>query len=421
MNSDQPEGTRKVLRRNHTADRTPSLGRLALTAWLAGPPELGNDPEFAMALITDLLLFLRGGEQRFRVDSVLTDEPRIYPTDSQGLADLARRIRAKSARELDFAGESRDRAVGDVTAHITLGRSLSFRSPLATAVGVALRPADGHRLADTTERVVGFVKRWFVAMSAVSAFVSNYGALAGRSFGDHSTATEHEHGAERTVLLEWEDLRRFARGAFWGTGLGPDLCARLGGRERVLSEAPAARKEPLGEGVWLQLSAAPPTDQSSLETLRVYLQPLLEWTRVDLATQFPNGPRERSGGGHGRLASRDSASSPRVSVQVLPRFHEDHSGGLNIYLGAPPTSEEQEVIERTVRSWYDSSFQASSSGAQQAGFHDIRGPTVEAQVMRWFIDLGMANAPVALDALAAELGRLGGVKVDRLVVGTEET
>src|SRR5207253_7887320 len=58
--------------------------------------------------------------------------------------------------------------------------------------------------------------------------------------------------------------------------------ARLGGQEAVLREAPAPLKRPLGEGVWLQLSSAPPADPAALARLGEYLGPLLAWTFAEL-------------------------------------------------------------------------------------------------------------------------------------------
>ena len=102
---------------------------------------------------------------------------------------------------------------------------------------------------------IALIERWAEPLTIAAAGIT-YGKCA--TYGDGSlylSQREREHGR----LREWQAVRRFVRGITWGTMLGPDLCARLGGQDCVLRDAPVAIARPLdGGGVWLQLSEKPP-------------------------------------------------------------------------------------------------------------------------------------------------------------------
>lgn len=71
------------------------------------------------------------------------------------------------------------------------------------------------------------------------------------------------------------------RGTYWGTFLGREMVAELGGAERILREAPVHLVEPFGEGaLYLQLTPEPepittPAMQTGLLALEQFLQPVL--------------------------------------------------------------------------------------------------------------------------------------------------
>ena len=399
------------------SDPASALEPLTITAWLAGPPDLSDEAQLVMSLVEDILVVRRGPADQVKIETLLSDEPRTYSADRRGLGALAEKIRVKAVGGLDISGSAPGGSIGDVTAQINLGRSHPYRSPLATSVWIAMR-SNGDR-ADTAARLVDFVKGWFVPMRAASAFVSYSGRPGAGHSSDWGTVTRHEAAPDRTVLVEWADLRRFARGAFWGTGLGFELCERLGGRDRILSQAPAPVKEHLNGAVWLQLSSVPPADELALQKLSSFMSPLLQWTRADLRTQFPESRPTMPESGGRRRRPEDLPTAHRVPMRILDSFHEDRSGGLNIYLAVAPNPEQRIAIEESVRTWYESSFQGFFASRFGIGFHDIQGPRIDGRIMRWVIDLGIANSREALDALAVRLALLPGVEIDQLVVGTE--
>lgn len=71
------------------------------------------------------------------------------------------------------------------------------------------------------------------------------------------------------------------RGTYWGTFLGREMVAELGGAERIMREAPVHLVEPFGDGaLYLQLTPEPepittPAMQTGLLALEQFLQPVL--------------------------------------------------------------------------------------------------------------------------------------------------
>ncbi len=95
-------------------------------------------------------------------------------------------------------------------------------------------------------------------------------------------------GTDRTRAL-----RQFLVGLTWGMALGPDLCDRLGGQGKVLYSSPCALTEPLGDGVWLQLSRDIPPALADYAAAAAYLAPLLRWSSRDVWGTFPDGALEK--------------------------------------------------------------------------------------------------------------------------------
>lgn len=149
-----------------------------------------------------------------------------------------------------------------------------------------IQPTSRENIAPTANSLAAFLKGYFGSFDASAAFVSMSDVLANRRVvGDHAMGTALEI-ERRSILRAWPDTQRFARGAFWGNGLGADLCARLGGQAKVLRDAPVFRSEPVGHGVWLQVTKDFPPDQDAINRLSEYLLPVLDWNEADLTKSF---------------------------------------------------------------------------------------------------------------------------------------
>jgi len=266
------------------------------------------------------------------------------------------------------------------------------------------------------KRIVTFTKRWFVRLNAASGFVSRrpQNLMIG---ADHYMVTAHESERRSGQVRDWPELVRYARGAFWGNALGAELCERLGGVDRVLREAPAAVAEPLGGGVWLQLSGLPPVEPEELSRLTEYLKPILSWTRRDLDelrdTRPPGEPLPES--------DAPPPGSPSVPVEVTQLL--DPSIALNIHLRETPTKKQQAIVESALDAW----FRFGSEGGFGLRFHWMSQPTWMREstgdgsgaVVRCWADPGSADFTAAIDDLARRLGGLADTKVLRLIVGQE--
>lgn len=386
-----------------------------LVAWLGGSPALGGDADRLLALLDDVLALARP----YGVDSVWSSEPRTYRLTPRGRDALGQALAAGRPESLIVASDPRVRTSG-ATAELTLG-AREFPSA-ARQVSVRLRPPD--RWDETALQLVDLVQRWFAPVGAAAAFVSafRFGDTAAQ---DDPTVTAHERGPERQALWTvWPALPRYLRGAFWGNGLGAGLCARLGGPERVLADAPVALARPLGDGVWLQLPGTPPAAGEDLARLGEYLAPLLHWTKADVAPLAPPRPRvpSRQRPAGAATASSGSSRPPRgraVAVRLASELGPDVA--LNVTLAASPTDEQRAAIEAAVDAWYHAGFAgAFPSGVGRGVFHDLTGPSSDGAVLRWQADLGSADVERAIRVLAERLGAVPGVAVRRLVVGTEE-
>jgi hypothetical protein len=251
-----------------------------VSGWLAGPPSLAGEGPLHVALLDDLLSLLRA----YRIRSVHTSEPRYYRPGPKGRVRLTEALLAGRAESLYLSAALPAGAAGSAGASIRL--RFEDRPDFAVDVGARILAGGGGAQVPALARdVAEFVVRWFAPLRAAAAFVSDrLNADPGR--------TEHELEGLRPSLMRWSALIRYARGAFWGTGLGPELCAHLGGREQVLREAPVAIKRALGEGVWLQVSEAPPAEPQALDRLTEYLAPCC------------NGPAPTSSGSARRSCCR---------------------------------------------------------------------------------------------------------------------
>lgn len=386
---------------------SPPENEYGLTAWLIAPPELARNSPALRDLWSDLLEFAGP----YRVDSFWTSAPKTYGNTPTGRAQLTDALAGGRAPTLIFRGYRASPSPGVLDTILSL-RALEY-ADLAVKLEIAVSWSRAVEWTAAGE-LIDLIRRWFARVRAAAASISD-------RQGDSARVTPHELQPRRRALVTWDALNFYARGAAWAMGLGPGLCARLGGPERVLAEAPVPLREPLGQGVWLQCSSSPFEDYAPVLTrLEAYLHPLLDWTRDDPLVQWPRWgppvpetePTAPSARGQVRLTS--AAAARPVPLEYLPDVELDT--GLNVYLAAPPSERQVERLRDLVGRWYGEGVTGGFGGV---GLHDLGGPTVDGSVLRWRVDFGSADPEVAIDALARELGAATDLRVERLLIGVE--
>jgi hypothetical protein len=421
---------------------------LAVTGWLAGPPELADEPVLLDAVLSDLLALLRS----YPIGSIYTSEPRYYRPTARGRALLAEALAARRVDQIILATPAHPPSEG---AHDDASASLlpwaAHRHPdTAVQVHLGIRPAQREALRTTAVEVTDFVTKWFVLFRAAAAFVSVSGYHGDRLIDDSPMVTGFEREPNRAIVWGWAEVCRYARGAFWGMGLGPDLCARLGGAERVLRQAPVAITRPLGKGVWLQTSEAPPAEPDDLERLAEFLVPLLDWSvsdlqalrataqaewraRTPLAATLEAASLQRSGNDaamtpHPHMAqaaeraptATGSAHGGPRTVPIRGLREAEVDAAVNIHLAAPPTPEQLATLLSLLGAWYAEGFDGAwPSGFGVGGFHSMSDPVCDDRIVRFQMDFGSADGGRALRVLARRLAALSSPEVRRIVLGTE--
>lgn len=395
-------------------------GAAGLTAWLGGPPGILVGGDLVVSLLGDLIEIMRP----YGVWEIGTSEPRTYGLSSRAQGQLAEALKAGRITDLGFVGGS----VFDPWGGPQVSVQVSLRSPygnyFATTVGLDIRRLTQAEAVTAAPILAELITRWFAPLQAAAAFVSDRPE-------DAAIITVHERSERRGSLLTWPAIGHFLRGVFWGMGLGPSLCARLGGRGRVLVEAPVAVARTIGEGVWLQVTPEPPAGEAALARLAAYLKSLLHWTPAERRALRPTSsststtseteadslvstPQRERDPALGREAGTRVTRGREVPISIIELIDPDVC--LNVYLRAAPSRSQQDAVERAMATWYERGFEGQFG---RAGFHSLSGPTVDGRVMRWSVDLGSADSQRALEALAHSLGRLSSPRVQRVVVGTE--
>jgi hypothetical protein len=244
---------------------------IGASGWVAFPPTLQNEK---LGVVVDLVRALDKLFQRYPIDAVYSNEPRYYRRTPRGQRSMLEAVQQGQIRQLIWTtpsygpGGPGRTGLTDATCIVSLGSN-----DVPGSVGIVMQPATHDAFKELVEEVAEFLTSWFAPLEAANAFVSHYGIVSHGEPGDHPLVTRFERRS--TMVSGWHALQRFVRGVFWGMGLGAELCTHLGGPQAVLQEAPVLRANPLGTGVWLQVSDTPPGSRGQLERLAKYLQPLL--------------------------------------------------------------------------------------------------------------------------------------------------
>jgi hypothetical protein len=212
---------------------------------------------------------------------------------------------------------------------------------------------------------------------------------------------------------------------------------RIGGRERVLHDAPVEIARAVNDGVWLQVSNGIPTEHA-LARLAAYLSPVLDWAASDILAANAEG-RDRRTAARRETAvddlsplvmeamaqaraevTTDASVAVRKAVPIrgLHEFLDELSVdvAIKIQLDQPPTREQLARLMATLYVWYEAGFQGEFGGK---GFHDLTGPTIDGRVVRWHADLGSADGKRAIKELAGRLARVKDPAIRRLALGTD--
>jgi hypothetical protein len=387
---------------------------LRASAWLAGPAELADQPDVIVAVVQDLLQML----DSYRISRIGTGEPREYRLTRSAFQELTTAVGDRRVNSIHLTSDTPEPPEGKDPADLDLsdlqgqsGASATIWLPSAgefadsaVQVEVTTHAATVEAQLSDAQRFAAFVRRWAEPLRVAAAFASA---------NPHDTAsrTHYEATHRLPAHLTCSAAQHYARGVFWCNLLSTALCDRLGGRARVLAEAPASIKEPVGDGIWLQLSETPPAEPLADEQMAAFLAPILSRPRLNVR---PPGPPPR------RPARRDVPSPPAGSLSV-PITVLDPSGediALNVYLEAPLAAAAREAVAKTVDIWFMAGFDGASG---DSGFRSLSPPSVDERgaVMRWDVDLVSPRWQRSVLDLAQWLGAIPDVTVKRLVVGTE--
>lgn len=386
--------------RGHSADSLEDIGH-TIVAWIAAPPSFRDNTESIELLIDDLLDVLKP----FQVSLMQTTEPRIYRTTAHGRALLSEALRAQCVGRIWF-GEP-------VSPYIHLGRGLSDPVIVSLTVG-SLIP---HEQRELVAKVSAFAKRWFVSMDAASAFVSNR--------QESTTRTSYEIEHQRSVPVDWSEVRCHFRGAFWGNALGQDLCTILGGLESVIKNAPVQLAEPLGNGVWLQVTEEFSPSRKELGRLSDYLAPILEWPLADSEREQKRKSaqlrvvrisEDMAFLSNPLLPSRDTPLIPTRELEN-PYDQDDVYLVFNIYFGQPLVPSQRDVLISALHAW----FHAGQHGEYGGGrLRSMSEPAINGVAARFSVDITYADRMSSIDALRRQLSSFAELGVREIVVGIEK-
>ena len=234
----------------------------------------------------------------------------------------------------------------------------------------------------------------------------------------------------------YERFRDRVRGYYWGNVLSARHVARLGGLERVLSEAPCFEVVDLdgaGELVYLQISAELDNySDDQLRALRDFFAPVLPGGHADAGNVqasvrvFENGNRPDP---DGIEPPTDSPPSPRLPIPLADaeELVVESTGSFEwdaavfaLYLDQPLEEAQAAELREAIASW---AVVATYGGFGGPAHHvDLPSPTKTDRgtpLMIWSADLGAADQR-AFDSLVAVIHgccAVNGIGAIKLVFG----
>ncbi|MGI8856678.1 MAG: hypothetical protein ACR2JW_13090 [Thermomicrobiales bacterium] len=372
-----------------------------VTAWIETSHIIRDRVDVLSALVVDFATLID-----LESDGVIsTSEPCKYRATSTGFTLLDEAFAWKAVDSFSIYFQPR---YSDVFCSLHDHMRLNF----------TIKTGDPIAFVSMSRKVADFVRRWLVPVQATAAFVSSK-SEDGRE-GDDPWRTAYERICP--FRGDRDDIRRFARGAFWLTALNADLCAFLGGQERVLRDAPVFRAESVGEGVCLQLSPDPLLTADAVSQLLSYLNPLL----AQSIRSQPPAPIEVPATHSGIFPERvlpyvPIARTPgdTVPMEVLENQHiRDDLMDIrfNIHLGEGTTREHRTFVSEMVRVWLDDAQYGFFGGLR---FRNPSNPSINGSVVRWQAEIAAPSFLSAIEELRERLAVIPDVNVVKLVLGTE--
>lgn len=400
--------------------------------WIGASPALGEQSAILSAFLNDLLEVMR----RYGDIRIGTDEPCNYRDTERGRNALRDSLAHSNISQIAIHSGTWSDPPGHGYATIMLG----VTAPVATAsqISLSILPNSHDPIPAPVEACIDLIQRWFVPLGGGAAGFSHAACGTGNEGKLYQTQREREHGKLQT----WDAIRCYVRGTFWGTALGPDHCERLGGQERVLREAPTSIVQPLGDGVWLQLSEKPPAEIHAVERLAEYLAPLQQWTvkdatiyrRHNVPVPQPHPHRSLPRASHILSLPRPAVDEEVTAIRmtILEKPLQGGRIGINVHLRVPPTTAQLSELMATVEEWYQMHVCAGHEQFWPYGYF-LDGPTVAGTIARWnasgvrtFGRLIDWHKPAwhrelmqTVQTLSERLAALTNVDVIQLVIGTE--
>jgi hypothetical protein len=197
-------------------------------------------------------------------------------------------------------------------------------------------------------------------------------------------------------------VRRYLWGVGWAVWLTEGHLEALGGRARVLREAPVANVIESPEGLWLEASASPwDMPDAAWARLEAYLAPLLP--TPDNAPALDRPPPAAAQEPPTESDRYSDYAGPSPPHPWLPSEGVDLA--INVHLARRPRAAAARALARALEAWYAAGSQgAYPSGWGADSFHDLRGPDWQGRVARWNLDCGSADPEAAAEDLLRRLG-----------------
>ena len=377
-----------------------------LYAWLA-LPELENpiEAERFWPLVSEAVeLFARWAPNEL---TVRTSEPRQYLVRSGAWLRVQELLATGLLRNL--ALDAGDYEIAEFWLWLGDPDRRNSRVDIDLKASFALQAAIPGA---ETGNIVELVKRW------ATTYGASQGCISVRP--ESSIAASLERGEDLNSIPSWTGTQKFLRCLAWGTYLGPELCSRLGGVDQVLRTAPVWRAQPLGPGVFLEMSPdiREPAPDERWEQGIAYLRPLFATSPDGIPYTYPERPPPPPtpdiGPGTGRRGRRVVPSFP---VEIVDQGGVDAT--FNLYFRSRPSPAVVEQLQQALRAWYTAGVRGAFG---EPGLHDMTRPVPNGRAVRWHVDFGTVDERRAMRELASrleELARQVAAPIERLVVGEE--
>lgn len=282
-----------------------------------------------------------------------------------------------------------------------------------------------------TEMIVGAYKLVEVIKAAFLSTAAVYGYVSAGAT-DISADWRNVYGGDEYEIpprvIRWPAVQRFARGTFWANALGDVICKRLGGQEHVLADAPTSIRQPLGSGVWLQTTLAPPAPKPNIAKLAQYLTPVFDWGEEDMRrTPGPAIPETEPRGLLWWPPLVGDFPESGLKVPAVERLRDipfreledalyDYLCVINIHLATSPTEEQRESVITALIRWY---LSVETGGAQWRIFRDIRELVLNGTVIRWTAEIKTHELDDVFRILREELAHVENIEITEVVIGEE--